>query len=339
MPLNHILILGAGPAGLSAAIALAQLSPPPPATRLRITVLELRSQITTLGGSVNLTPLAMRYLDHLGAGSRVRARGIRVSAIELLSLRTGTLLGRLWPDVDALRVRRIDLVTSLMETAKTPEIAERVTVRFDVRVAGIHEMEDPVTRETRVILTLESGETIEGDLLIGCDGLHSVARTLYVEPEREESYSGKAVAYGFVRVAEPGDAGYRRSDGESAVVDTTLITGQYGSFLTSFCNPAREELHVAAVMQMADEQDDSKDGWKARGDDKARVKQDIVTRFQGGNVQGLAGLIGRVEDWSLFPVYQLPPRGRWHRGRVIIIGDAAHAVSTVPFLSFRAHAN
>ena len=332
MTLNHILILGAGPAGLSAAIALARLPSPPSTTPLRITVLELRSQATTLGGSVNLTPLALRYLDQLGAGSRVRARGIRVSAIELLSLRTGTLLGRLWPDVDALRVRRADLLTSLIETAKTPEIAEHVTVRFGVRVTGIHEVENPVTKKGTVVLTLENGETIEGDLLIGCDGLHSATRTLYVEPEREESYSGKAVAYGYVRVAEPGDAGYRRSDGSSAVVDTTLISSQYGSFLTSFCDPAREELHVAAVMQMADEHNDSKDGWKARGDDKARVKQDIVTRFQGGNVQGLAGLINRVEEWSLFPVYQLPPRGRWYRGRVIIIGDAAHAVSILRFL-------
>ncbi len=73
----------------------------------------------------------MRYLDRLGAGSRLRPRGIRVSAIDMLSLRTGALLAKLWPDVDALRAKRHDLVTSLMETIQTPEIAERVAVRFE----------------------------------------------------------------------------------------------------------------------------------------------------------------------------------------------------------------
>ncbi len=326
MPCSHILILGAGPAGLSAAISLAQIpsSSSPP---LRITVLELRSKITTLGGSVNLTPLAMRYLDRLGAGARLRPQGIRVSAIELLSLRTGALLGRLWPDVDALRAKRHDLVSSLMETVQMPEIAERVTVRFGVHVTGIREEAGPSGEDGKVILSLDNGETVEGDILIGCDGLHSAARTLYVDPTRQETYSGKAVAYGFIKLDKAGDARIKRSDGKPAVTDSTLISGRYGSILTSFCEPGRGELHVAAVMQLQDEHGDSKDGWKARGDDKVRVKQDIVARFREGKLEGLPEVIEKVEDWSFFPVYQLPPKGRWFKGRVIIIGDAAHAVS------------
>ena len=84
MPLNHVLILGAGPAGLSAALALAQLSrsQPPPAAPLRVTVLELRPEPTTLGGTINLTPLGLRYLDRLGVGPRLRPRGLRVRGID-----------------------------------------------------------------------------------------------------------------------------------------------------------------------------------------------------------------------------------------------------------------
>ncbi len=98
MPIAHILILGAGPAGLATALALARLpasvstSSPP----LRITVLECRAardpqqhqdnlssnsnppsdpHVSTpggldLGGTVNLTPLALRYLDRLGGRGR-----------------------------------------------------------------------------------------------------------------------------------------------------------------------------------------------------------------------------------------------------------------------------
>src|SRR4051794_33013119 len=98
----HIIIIGAGPAGLAAALALNQLSTPSSPTR--VTVLELRPNIQTLGGAVNLTPLAMRYLDALGVGARLRPLGVKVSHINITSLRTGTSLGKLWPNVDAIRV-------------------------------------------------------------------------------------------------------------------------------------------------------------------------------------------------------------------------------------------
>ncbi|KAH8882578.1 FAD/NAD(P)-binding domain-containing protein [Thozetella sp. PMI_491] len=328
MPVQHIIILGAGPAGLSTAISLSRL-PSSFQPHIRITVLELRAQISTLGGAVNLTPLALRYLDKLGAGARLRSQAIPVSAIELASLRTGGLLARLWPDVDAIRAKRHDLVTSLMETVSTPEIAKHVTVRFGVKVTSIHEEGEPSGDDGKVILTLDNGETIQGDVLIGCDGLHSAARSMYVDPSRKETYSGRGGAYGYARLSKPGNAEFLRPDGKPAVVDTTLVNGRYGSLLSTFCEPTRTELYMAAVMELKEEHGDAKDGWRTRGEDKAKVKQDIQSRFQGGKLKGLAELLEKVDDWSLFPVYQLPPNGRWHKGRVIIIGDAAHAVSTL----------
>ena len=80
-------------------------------------------------------------------------------------------------------------------------------------------------------------------------------------------------------------------------------------------------------MGMDDEHEGSKEGWRARGEDKSKVRGDILARFQGESMPGFSGLIGKCEDWCLFPVYRLPPNGRWSRGRVILLGDAAHAVS------------
>jgi 2-polyprenyl-6-methoxyphenol hydroxylase-like FAD-dependent oxidoreductase len=179
---------------------------------------------------------------------------------------------------------------------------------------------------SRIIGKLDSGEEISGDLLVGCDGLHSSVRKLYVDPERNEVYSGKAAAYGFIPVNKAGSTDISRADAQPAVEDTTLISSRYGSLLVTFCEPERKVAHVSAVMDLGEETDDSRNGWKARGDDKRKAHADILASFSGGNLNGLGDFLERVDDWALYPVYILPQKGTWSRGRAVLVGDEAHAV-------------
>ena len=79
-----ISILGAGISGLTSALPLQKHLPAP---KPDITTYELRDAPSTIGGAVNLTPKALRYLDHLGLNAR--QLGVECKTIELFDLYTG----------------------------------------------------------------------------------------------------------------------------------------------------------------------------------------------------------------------------------------------------------
>ncbi|KAI5463442.1 hypothetical protein BGZ63DRAFT_413046 [Mariannaea sp. PMI_226] len=317
----HILIIGGGPAGLAAALALSQST----TLNASITLLELRPQIETLGGTINLTPLALRYLDALGVGARLRPHGIKVRGIDVVALRTGRALGSVFANTDTLRVRRHQLVRSMLDVVEDLPKG-KVAVRYGAKVTGIQQLEGD-DEGVRVDVRLQEDgpqETIECDVLLGCDGIHSFVRSTVVDPDRKKEYSGRAVAYGYVSPDTPGNLAVTKADGEPLLLDTAMVSAQHGSLLMSFFEPSRQEAYLAAVMPMA-ENEDAREGWKAMGEDKVTLKHDIMTRFDGGKLRGLQPVIASCE-WFFYPVYMLPPGGVWSKGRVLLLGDAAHAM-------------
>ncbi|KAF5237443.1 hypothetical protein FANTH_10805 [Fusarium anthophilum] len=322
----HIIIIGAGPAGLAAALALSQTSTQrsPPL----ITILELRPKVETLGGTILLTPLALRYLDTLGVGSRLRKLGIPIRGVDVVALRTGRTLGQTFLGADVLRVMRHHLVQCMADAvAELPQ--DRVNLRYGARVTDIQQVDDQGDGEGSVRVDVhfdanKSHESISCDILLGCDGIHSFVRTMVVDRERNEMYSGRTIAYGYVKCDSPGHIGATTSNGKPTLRDSTMIQGQHGSFLMTYFEPSREKVYALAIMPMAENQD-AREGWKALGDDKVTLKRDIVARFQEGSIKGLEAIINE-SDWYFYPVYMLPPEGRWRKGRVLLLGDAAHAM-------------
>lgn len=321
-PLN-IIILGGGIAGLTTALALTKYAPasrPPP----QITLYEVRPEPATIGGAVNLTPNALRLLSHLGALEEIRANkyGKECSAVEVFDLYSGSKLsessfrgpdgkGLGNPPFTALRITRGESLKGVLASIeKQPNIkliCGKKTTEIKEDVNGVR-------------LIFEDGETAAGDILLGCDGIHSVTRLKHVEPERKSVYSGICNAFGFAPRRKTPSGEYEETHFETSGMNF----GRRGIMLTSFHDEKKESIYVGALMQVPEIE--SRDGWKVCGADAEKTRQDILERYAGAANPLIDHLIEDAQDLYLWPVFTLSKHGKWATDRVMLIGDSAHAM-------------
>lgn len=265
-----VIILGGGIAGLTTALALTKFAPKDAIPSIQI--FEIRPEPATIGGAVNLTPNALRMLDHLGALSIYKERGYgkTIEELEVYDIHGGARLatssfkgpegnGIGNPPYKALRITRGDALKGVLAAV---EKHENIALACGRRTVDIKETVDAVT------ITFEDGGTAEADLLMGCDGIHSVTRLKRVDPERKETYTGVSNAFGFAPVGQDFPVHF----------DCTAINfARRGMLLTSYHSMAQDSVYVGALMSVPDV--GSRDGWKARGAEAEKTVDSHASNF------------------------------------------------------------
>jgi len=302
---RHVVIIGGGISGLASALALHALG-------ISCSIYEVRGVPSTLGGAVNLTPPPLRSLDHIGILKNLQGRGGITRAIEIFSTLSGNRLGELsFRNVDkigyhALRILRAELQQGMISALEEANIR----VEYGKKLVGLRETTESVEA------TFEDGSVATGDILLGCDGIHSIARSKLVDPLRIPVYSGVAAAYGLLSASSISSPIHFE--------DCSVNSSRKGSILAAFCDPLKQRLYFAAVMEMKEQA--GREGWKVKGGDQDSTREEILSRFGDSKMACLREMIENVEDLFLYPVYTLPPNGKWSSVRVLLLGDAAHAV-------------
>lgn len=230
--------MGAGITGLVSALALRKHLPDP---KVQITIIEVRSSPSNIGGAVNLTPKALRYLDYLGVFRSLVSKGVGAECrtIEIFDMYSGRKIS----EVDfrgsnddgigrvqnkkffARRVMRSQLQEVLLEAVKAQK---DTAILWSKKAIKIEESRSG----NGMRLTFESGDEITGDLLLGCDGIHSATRSLLVDPDQKPAYTGISVVMTTSKI-RPGT--------QLPWETTGLASSRRGSFMASYFDEERKD--------------------------------------------------------------------------------------------------
>ncbi|KAJ5219448.1 uncharacterized protein N7498_001547 [Penicillium cinerascens] len=325
-PVRHIIIIGAGIGGLACALALSrELTPFVP--DLKITVYERHDILSTSGGAINLTPVAQRHLAQLGVLDELNRMGpeggAEVDAIELYSMRSGRSIGSIdfvdhrgngYGGFKGRRVMRIVLSMAMMTIV---ERSPTVDIVFGKKVVNGEEINN------KAVVHFEDGTKAIGDLVVGCDGVHSVVRSRWVDPDTPSQYTGMSFLQANIPSEDISSPIHFRS--------SALNVSRHGSMLTSFCDSDCKQIFAAAVVQFSQEdlnfyRLEAGQDWATQHQIRAALRNEMRDRFGKCAMPCIREMVNSKADWMLYPVYQVRPGGPWCTDRVILLGDAAHAM-------------
>lgn len=303
-----ILIIGAGLGGLVAGLALRQ-------SGFDVEIHEAAPLLGEVGAGLTLSRGAQHVFRSLDIQDRVAALACRSSAFPFLHYRDGRLLagahdfGDGGPDdgvADVGRqIHRADLHSVLIAA-----FAER-----GPSVVLGHSLTAIDDTSTGVIATFANGDIAQGDALIGADGVRSVVRAILWGSDSPR-FTGQ-IAYRFlvpINEARP-----------------FMSAGRGGVFLGPKRTFNRYTLRGGAIVNCVGIV--ATNEWVGEGWSTPAPRDEILGDFADWHpdVLGLIGLATSSIKWGIFDRAPMP---QWARGRVTLLGDAAHAM--LPFLGMGA---
>ena len=302
-----VAIIGAGLSGLTLALALHQQS-------VSVTVYESRPAPLDIGGAVMLSPNALRVLDALELYDIVKIKGYNFDTLEYRDLAGNLIETQPFGSEEkygyrGLRIYRYVLIDELVAALKEKSVSVQYNHKFS------HVVED---NDKGVTFAFTNGATVSCSLLVGADGIHSTVRQ-YLYPNLKTKFIGMAGITASVPTAQLKlPPGYH--------LPVTIMSPQ-GAFVIAPQKADGSEVLIGKQQRVVE---GDYEGWDR---DFVADKDSALHFLQQGNQQFpeiVHNAVSRisVEKVNKWPFFVVPKLERWasESRRVIIVGDAAHAI-------------
>lgn len=291
MARKQALIIGSGMAGPVVALALQRVG-------LDAVIYEGRPEARDAEGSfLGLAPNGRDVLATLGIRDAIDAVGVPTTRIAFLNHKGKRLGDNPQP---VLTVKRGLLTGALRQAAE----ARGIRVEYGKRLVNI----DGTARDG-VVAHFADGSHAEGDLLIGADGIRSRTRRTVMPDAPAPAFTGIISSGGYTRLPNvPPSAG--------TMFMTFALKGFFGyQVLDSGEIYWFENIHRDSEPAPGELEAIPNERWRQTLLDLHRPDHapipDIITSTPG--------------EIAHYGVYEMPILPTWHRGRVVLVGDAAHA--------------
>ncbi|GCD89969.1 FAD-dependent oxidoreductase [Nocardioides sp. LS1] len=289
---RSVLVIGAGAAGTATAILLAEAG-------VAVDLVDVKPDVSALGSGITLQGNALRVFRQLGVWDEIEAKGY---AFNSLGIRAPDPNGTLVAEIPDARTGGADLPATV--GMYRPELArilvDRATaagakVRFDTAPAALVQDDDGVD------VTFSDGSSGRYDLVVGADGIRSWTRhALGIELET------RSTGMGIWRTFVPRPASVTRTD---------LVYGG-PCYIAGYCPTGEDTMYAYLV-------EEAQDRSGLSPEDSLAVMRELSQAYHGPWDEIRESLTDpSTVNYTWFEEHVLP--APWNRGRVVVIGDAAH---------------
>ena len=312
----HVLVVGAGIGGLTAALCLRR-------TGHEVTVFDSVGELKPLGLGINILPHGARVLCELDLEKQLYESALATRALvfmtsrgkEIFSEPRNTDGGFKYPQFS---VHRGELQMMLLAAVEDQIGPDRIKLAHHFSTADQNDR-----GVTAHFVDRNSGKAVgsyTAELLIGADGLHSQVRKLFYPDEGDLVFSGIMMWRGAVERD-------RLLDGRTHIVaggpDRKMILYPMSREAD---RRGRSLVNWVVEIKIGGDKPPRKVDWWERG-----LREHFVPRFADWHFDFLEvhKLFHETENIYEFPMVDREPVSQWTFGRVTLLGDAAHPMHPI----------